>query len=447
MVNFDALDDEEEKEIFLDISCFFIGTEKDLAITVWEESGWSGAGSLGTLMDKSLVEVDEKNCLRMHDLLRDLGRDISKTRSPYRLWSPEQITHIQQQGKGNVLIRGIKARIDEFYEEFVELVRESSRGIKRKWGLKILDVEKNYFTEELATLSGGLVSLRWAKFPHRAIPSWISLKKLRVLKLCDASKLEESWNEIADDGNLGTTSLGILYTSLIVCSFIAAPVARRLASLYLGFTASIIWVVEGTYLTSVARSHAIECNLPEGKVLGNFNEEFWGAFASYWKAQVTQALHCCLEQAFVWAKFTKFVVKPAIGVAGVGGAMAIFGAADAIIIHTYGALCSHILHILKHLEAWSSMLSYHTTSPLSDNATQSESSIMWAQTKKKFMADPSAKIERLEIEALRSENMELQSMVEENHQSLSGHSTQIFSTYPHTYRRYTLDIRQVQPLV
>ncbi|XP_059074477.1 TMV resistance protein N-like [Cryptomeria japonica] len=212
MVNFDALDDEEEKEIFLDISCFFIGTEKDLAITVWEESGWSGAGSLGTLMDKSLVEVDEKNCLRMHDLLRDLGRDISKTRSPYRLWSPEQITHIQQQGKGNVLIRGIKARIDEFYEEFVELVRESSRGIKRKWGLKILDVEKNYFTEELATLSGGLVSLRWAKFPHRAIPSWISLKKLRVLKLCDASKLEESWNEIADVNYGASVSISWIYS-------------------------------------------------------------------------------------------------------------------------------------------------------------------------------------------------------------------------------------------
>ncbi|XP_057813741.2 UNC93-like protein 3 isoform X1 [Cryptomeria japonica] len=38
-----------------------------------------------------------------------------------------------------------------------------------------------------------------------------------------------------------------------------------------------------------------------------------------------------LEQEFVWAEFTKFIVKPAIGVAGVGGAMAIFGAADAIV--------------------------------------------------------------------------------------------------------------------
>ncbi|GLJ16848.1 hypothetical protein SUGI_0290400 [Cryptomeria japonica] len=196
-VSFDALDEEEEG-IFLDISCFFIGTEKDSAITVWDESKWSGECSLQTLVDKCLVEVDEKNCLAMHDLLRDFGRDISKTRSPYRLWSPEQITHIEKQGKGSILIRGIKAQTDEFYEEFVEFVRESGKGIKRKRGLKILDVENNNFTEELATLSEGLVSLRWAKFPHRALPSWISLKKLRVLELREASKLEEPWSDTVD---------------------------------------------------------------------------------------------------------------------------------------------------------------------------------------------------------------------------------------------------------
>ncbi|GLJ16798.1 hypothetical protein SUGI_0289370 [Cryptomeria japonica] len=197
MVSFDALD-EEEKEIFLDISCFFVGTTEYSAITVWEESGWSGAGSLGTLTDRCLIEVDEQNCLRMHDLLRDLGKDISKTRSPYRLWLPQQIAHIENQGEGSVLIRGIKAQTDEFYEDFVELFRESGRGIKRRRGFKILDVEKNYFTEELGTLSETLAWLRWAKFPHRALPSWISLKKLRVLELLEASKLEEPWSETAD---------------------------------------------------------------------------------------------------------------------------------------------------------------------------------------------------------------------------------------------------------
>jgi hypothetical protein len=37
---------------------------------------------------------------------------------------------------------------------------------------------------------------------------------------------------------------------------------------------------QGTYLTSTARSHARDCNLHEGTVIGNFNGEFWGMFAS-----------------------------------------------------------------------------------------------------------------------------------------------------------------------
>lgn len=268
-----------------------------------------------------------------------------------------------------------------------------------------------------------------------------------------AQNLESSLNS---DEDLGTTSLGILYLSFTVCSFIATPFVRRLgsknsvilgtsgywlfiasnlfpswytmvpASLYLGFTASIIWVGEGTYLTFAARSHAAECNLPEGNVLGNFNGEFWGIFASTQvignllslallktgtegkgsgttllfivflgsmtlgtilgffldKQSGTKAgltvqtssgshssvggllkatfvplldkrmlllipllVYSGLEQAFVWAEFTKYVVSPAIGVSGVGGAMAVFGAADAIFSLLAGRLTTGLLSI------------------------------------------------------------------------------------------------------
>lgn len=268
-----------------------------------------------------------------------------------------------------------------------------------------------------------------------------------------AQNLESSLNS---DEDLGTTSLGILYLSFTVCSFIATPFVRRLgsknsiilgtsgywlfiasnlfpswytmvpASLYLGFTASVIWVGEGTYLTFAARSHAAECNLPEGTVLGNFNGEFWGIFASTQvignllslallktgtegkgsattllfivflgsmtlgtilgffldKQSGTEAgladqtsdgshssvgdllkatfvplldkrmlllipllVYSGLEQAFVWAEFTKYVVSPAIGVSGVGGAMAVFGAADAIFSLLAGRLTTGLLSI------------------------------------------------------------------------------------------------------
>jgi MFS family permease len=113
------------------------------------------------------------------------------------------------------------------------------------------------------------------------------------------------------EDDLGTTSLGILYVSFTFFSLVASMVVRGLgsknalvlgttgywlfiaanlkpswytmvpASVYLGFSASIIWVGQGTYLTSTARSHARDYNLHEGTVIGNFNGEFWGLFASH----------------------------------------------------------------------------------------------------------------------------------------------------------------------
>ncbi|KAI0503496.1 hypothetical protein KFK09_014430 [Dendrobium nobile] len=235
---------------------------------------------------------------------------------------------------------------------------------------------------------------------------------------------------------LGTTSMGILYLSFTFFSVFASVVVRWLgskkalvlgttgyllfiasnlkplwytmvpASFYLGFTASIIWVGQGTYLTSAARRHAKDCKLHEGTVIGNFNGEFWGFFAStqvignlisllllqdgneggsptgtgllftiFLGCMIFGAILMCflskrdekedallshtsirhllksvvvplletrilliiplmvysgLQQAFVWAEFTKKIVKPAIGMSGVGGAMAVYGAADAI---------------------------------------------------------------------------------------------------------------------
>ncbi|KAH9735829.1 UNC93-like protein 3 [Citrus sinensis] len=253
-----------------------------------------------------------------------------------------------------------------------------------------------------------------------------------------AQNLETTVNT---EGNLGTISLGILYTSFTCFSLVASLVVRVLgsknalilgttgywlfvaanlfpswytmvpASLYLGFAASIIWVGEGTYLTAAALSHASNHKLHEGTVIGSFNGEFWGMFASHQfvgnlitlavlkddkggstsgttllfivflgvitlgtilmcflrkeedkgeketadasvnfysylvslSKSITTLLadvrmlliiplfaYSGLQQAFVWAEFTKEIVTPALGVSGVGGAMAVYGAFDAI---------------------------------------------------------------------------------------------------------------------
>jgi hypothetical protein len=47
-----------------------------------------------------------------------------------------------------------------------------------------------------------------------------------------------------------------------------------------------------------------------------------------------------LQQAFVWAVFTKNIVTPVLGISGVGGAMAIYGAADVVCSLVAGRLTS-----------------------------------------------------------------------------------------------------------
>ncbi|KAL1822629.1 hypothetical protein ACET3Z_009407 [Daucus carota] len=261
---------------------------------------------------------------------------------------------------------------------------------------------------------------------------------------------------INTEKNLGTISLGVLYTSFTVSTLFASFVVRMLgsknalvlgtigywlfiaanlfptwytmvpASLYLGFSASIIWVGQGTYLTSTARSHAYDHNEHEGTIIGQFNGEFWGMFASHQlvgnllslallnkgedgstggttllfvvflsSMTVGTILMCFLhkrdpkkeeglqessvsfyslmvslsnsvinplcdrrllliipliaysglQQAFVWAEYTKFIVEPVLGEAGVGGAMAVYGAFDAICSLAAGRLTSGLSSI------------------------------------------------------------------------------------------------------
>lgn len=308
----------------------------------------------------------------------------------------------------------------------------------------------------------------------------LSLAFLLVFSAYGAVQNLES--TVNDEGDLGTISLGILYVSFMIFSFFASLFVRKLgsknalllgttgywlftaanllpnwytmvpASVYMGFCASIIWVGQGTYLTSTARSHARDSNIHEGTVIGNFNGEFWGIYATHqvignllalfllkdgkegdtsgtsvlffvflciltlgcilmcflhrrdgtFEEQPKESSISCfafvvsvaksvirplvdirllliiplfaysgLQQAFVWAEFTKKIVKPAIGESGIGGSMAIYGAADAICSLVAGRLTSSVSSVTWIIVGGSSahaivllwiLLNYSTTS-------------------------------------------------------------------------------------
>jgi hypothetical protein len=92
-MSYHGLKEDEDKSMFLDIACFMLGHSKEVAIEVWDSTGYYGSSSwsLKRLIDKCLVKVDADGQLGMHDLLRDMGRKIVTQRRQNR---PEMQSHI-----------------------------------------------------------------------------------------------------------------------------------------------------------------------------------------------------------------------------------------------------------------------------------------------------------------------------------------------------------------
>jgi hypothetical protein len=104
-ISYDALD-REEKQIFLDIACFFIAEDRDTAIRIWDGSGWEGSLGFCNVEYRCLVDVDSENCIRMHNHVRDLGRDLAKETPgcERRLWCPTDNLHHNLSGQAPVRI-------------------------------------------------------------------------------------------------------------------------------------------------------------------------------------------------------------------------------------------------------------------------------------------------------------------------------------------------------
>ncbi|XP_020221373.1 TMV resistance protein N isoform X2 [Cajanus cajan] len=80
-ISYDGLNDDTERDIFLDIACFFIGMDRNDVIHILNGCGLFAENGIRVLVERSLVTIDNKNKLRMHDLIRDMGREIVRANS------------------------------------------------------------------------------------------------------------------------------------------------------------------------------------------------------------------------------------------------------------------------------------------------------------------------------------------------------------------------------
>ncbi|XP_057500342.1 disease resistance protein RPV1-like [Actinidia eriantha] len=280
-ISYNSLD-EHEKNLFLDISCFFVGKNKDYIVKILEEYDFPVNVSIQNLIRSGLIKVDKnKKQLLMHPLHRDMGREIIRQESPKkagkrsRLWCYEDAFNVLRDKTGTEAIEGLRLNLEESATNEQQSEIESSPSEKQplnesnplkrlrqgllSWstlvhaltgpfsepdeaGLKT-DVFSRMHKLRLlqlnnVTVSGGydefpkkLRWLCWGGFPLKVIPNDFPLESLVVLEMRN-SCLEQLWKRTKLLRSLKILDLGYSYGLTNSPDFSKLPNLERLILKY-----------------------------------------------------------------------------------------------------------------------------------------------------------------------------------------------------------------------
>ncbi|WMV34806.1 hypothetical protein MTR67_028191 [Solanum verrucosum] len=84
----------KEKNIFLDIACFFRGRKRDDVITILNSFGFHSEIGTSVLIQKSLLYISE-GMVEMHDLIEQMGQQVARNVDQDKPWNHSRLWHEQ----------------------------------------------------------------------------------------------------------------------------------------------------------------------------------------------------------------------------------------------------------------------------------------------------------------------------------------------------------------
>lgn len=82
----------EDKNIFLDIACFFRGKRRDFVIAILNSFGFKSEIGIDVLTKKSLLYISE-GMVEMHDLIEQMGQQLARDVDQDKPWNHSRIWH------------------------------------------------------------------------------------------------------------------------------------------------------------------------------------------------------------------------------------------------------------------------------------------------------------------------------------------------------------------
>ncbi|KAJ0263593.1 Disease resistance protein RPP2A [Hirschfeldia incana] len=196
--SFDGLD-ENEKSIFLDLACFFIGENKDYVVRLLDACGFRTYLGICDLIDESLISLLD-NTIDIPIAFQDIGRfivyeeDKEDPSERSRLWDSKDIADVLTNNSGTEAIEGIFLDASDLNCELSPTV------FGKMYRLRLLKFYRSTsgnqcklsLPQGLDTLPDDLRLLHWENYPLRYLPQKFNPENLVELNM-PYSNLEKLW--------------------------------------------------------------------------------------------------------------------------------------------------------------------------------------------------------------------------------------------------------------
>ncbi|XP_038701585.1 disease resistance-like protein DSC1 isoform X1 [Tripterygium wilfordii] len=208
-ISYDGLDN-EEKNIFLNIACFFKGGYTDEVKCFHDSGGYSTDIGIRVLMDKSLITI-RMGRVWMHDLLQKMGREIVREESieepgkRSRLWDHHDISHVLTKNTGTEAVKGIILDLHNIRSFSIKSAAFETMHSLEFLKIKV-DLPTLHLPQGLGYLPSELRYMYWDRYPLTYLPSNFHLENL-VRLIMPHSHVEQLWNGRQDLAHLNMVDL------------------------------------------------------------------------------------------------------------------------------------------------------------------------------------------------------------------------------------------------